>query len=55
MKDHTSHDVVLLCPRCHQHSNLFDLRLREKLAIECEAPFAEKSGDNKKVEIPYLK
>lgn len=55
MKDHTSHDIVLLCPRCHQLSNSFDFRLRAKLAQECSAPFAEKRGTTKTNEVPRLK
>lgn len=54
MKDHTSHDVVLLCRRCHQISNLHDTHLREKLAHECGAPFATKNT-NQTVEIPRLR
>lgn len=55
MKDHTSHDVVLLCPRCHQISNMQDLRLREQLAIECDAPFTSKNTNVKEIEVPHLK
>jgi len=38
MKDHQSHDVLLLCVRCHQLSNLHDASLRNSLALECSAP-----------------
>lgn len=55
MKDHTSHDVLLLCPRCHQLSNASDQKIREKLAIQCDAPFTEKEGATKTVEIPRLR
>lgn len=55
MKDHTSHDVVLLCPRCHQISNMHDLHLREQLAEECDAPFSSKNANLKEVEVPRLK
>lgn len=55
MKDHTSHDVLLLCPQCHQISNIHDLRLREKLALECDAPFPAKATNMKTVEVPRLK
>ncbi|XP_048004683.1 exonuclease 3'-5' domain-containing protein 2 isoform X2 [Leguminivora glycinivorella] len=44
MKDHSSHDVVLLCARCHQLSNTLDLRMRETLARKCHAPLS--SGKN---------
>lgn len=54
MKDHTSHDVVLLCPRCHQISNMHDSHLRDKLAIECDAPITAKNSNMKTLEIPRL-
>merc|ERR1712240_19556 len=38
MKDHQSHDVLLMCVRCHQRSNMYDADLRKKLSEECNAP-----------------
>ncbi|KAL3222588.1 hypothetical protein MRX96_028369 [Rhipicephalus microplus] len=38
MKNHISHDILLLCLRCHQISNLRDGDLRRALAEECNAP-----------------
>lgn len=38
MKDHSSHDVLLLCSVCHQRSNILDQGIREKLARVCSAP-----------------
>ncbi|XP_012223059.1 exonuclease 3'-5' domain-containing protein 2 [Linepithema humile] len=38
MKAHQSHDVLLLCPACHEISNNHDLQLRRKLADMCDAP-----------------
>ncbi|EZA55697.1 Exonuclease 3'-5' domain-containing protein [Ooceraea biroi] len=38
MKAHQSHDVLLLCPPCHEISNSHDLQLRRKLADMCDAP-----------------
>jgi len=43
MKDHQSHDVLLMCVRCHQVSNLHDSRLRQQLADECGAPITSTS------------
>lgn len=40
MKAHQSHDVLLLCPKCHEISNLHDLELRKTLADMCSAPLA---------------
>lgn len=55
MKEHISHDVLLLCVQCHQRSNITDLKLREKLAVLCEAPIPSKDGETKFIELPHLK
>lgn len=55
LKDHTSHDVLLLCPECHQNSNLFDLIMREQLVNLCNAPIAAKDGGHRSMEDPVLK
>lgn len=44
MKDHTSHDVLLLCPVCHQRSNVADLAMRHRLATLADAPFTGSNG-----------
>ncbi|GFS01716.1 exonuclease 3'-5' domain-containing protein 2 [Elysia marginata] len=38
LKDHSSHDVLLLCTACHRRSCDFDAQLRLRLAQECNAP-----------------
>lgn len=38
MRDHQSHDILLMCVQCHQRSNLHDYDLRHALAEECNAP-----------------
>ena len=38
MKDHQSHDVLLMCVSCHQKSNLYDADVRRYLAELCDAP-----------------
>lgn len=38
MKDHTSHDILLLCLPCHQQSNYYDCLFRRQLADEYHAP-----------------
>ncbi|XP_071452462.1 exonuclease 3'-5' domain-containing protein 2 isoform X2 [Hetaerina americana] len=38
MKSRQSHDVLLLCINCHVRSNCIDLKLRQKLAEDCQAP-----------------
>ncbi|CAH2103071.1 unnamed protein product [Euphydryas editha] len=43
MKDHSSHDVVLLCAECHQRSNVRDQLVRESLAARCGAPLAPRA------------
>lgn len=55
MKEHISHDVLLLCVHCHQKSNITDLKLRKKLAALCEAPISSKDGDTKFIELPHIK
>lgn len=54
MKDHTSHDVLLLCTQCHQVSNMADLNLRYELADLCDAPI-QNGANAKLVEIESLK
>ncbi|CAN8025827.1 unnamed protein product [Ixodes persulcatus] len=41
MKHHISHDILLLCVRCHQLSNMRDMTLRYALAQECNAPIKD--------------
>ncbi|KAM7362483.1 exonuclease 3'-5' domain-containing 2 isoform 2-T2 [Cochliomyia hominivorax] len=55
MKSHTSHDVLLLCPTCHQLSNNSDLKVRHRLGEMCDAPLTNKEGASKLKEIPELK
>ncbi|XP_051156640.1 exonuclease 3'-5' domain-containing protein 2 [Leptopilina boulardi] len=38
MKAHQSHDVLLLCPSCHEVSNYHDVELRRRLSQMCDAP-----------------
>ncbi|XP_072425361.1 exonuclease 3'-5' domain-containing protein 2 isoform X2 [Chiloscyllium punctatum] len=38
MKDHNSHDVLLLCTACHATSNYYDNVLKQQLAAEFNAP-----------------
>ncbi|XP_067847345.1 exonuclease 3'-5' domain-containing protein 2 isoform X2 [Heptranchias perlo] len=38
MKDHNSHDVLLLCTACHAASNYYDNVLKQQLAEELSAP-----------------
>ena len=47
MRDHQSHDVLLFCPDCHKTGNLYDLALRQELAVMCNAPIG--SEENVKV------
>ncbi|XP_063890893.1 exonuclease 3'-5' domain-containing protein 2 [Helicoverpa armigera] len=52
MKEHSSHDVVLLCTTCHQQSNMRDLAMRGRLADLCDAPLATgvRNGSSKFLE-----
>lgn len=47
MKSKTSHDVVLLCVECNIRSNLYDLKIRQLLEEECEAPIKSNLKDDK--------
>ena len=47
MRDHQSHDVLLMCINCHQESNLHDFGLRKVLEAECDAPIG--TADDVKV------
>lgn len=38
MKDHNSHDILLLCTSCHAASNVHDSFLKQQLADEFAAP-----------------
>lgn len=38
MKDHNSHDILLLCTSCHATSNVYDGLLKQQLAEEFAAP-----------------
>lgn len=44
MKDHNSHDVLLLCTACHAISNYYDNHLKQKLAEELGAPIGCEEG-----------
>ena len=54
LKDHLSHDVLLLCPPCHLASSQFDEQLKMELSEQYNAP----SGSYKNIkyiEIPELR
>ncbi|KAJ8735084.1 hypothetical protein PYW08_014334 [Mythimna loreyi] len=55
MKEHSSHDVVLLCARCHQLSNMHDLAVRESLARDVGAPLPSEKSAKKSYEDPVRK
>lgn len=44
LKEHSSHDVLLMCVPCHMDSTQHDLVLRYQLAEECNAPIDQGSG-----------
>ncbi|OXB74881.1 UNVERIFIED_CONTAM: hypothetical protein H355_017156 [Colinus virginianus] len=44
MKDHNSHDVLLLCTSCHAISNYYDNHLKQRLAEEFGAPIGSEEG-----------
>ncbi|XP_053680516.1 exonuclease 3'-5' domain-containing protein 2 [Anopheles nili] len=54
MKEHVSHDVLLLCADCHQRSNIVDERLRQELATLCEAPLSGQKNGSKEIRIEAM-
>ncbi|XP_053330562.1 exonuclease 3'-5' domain-containing protein 2 [Spea bombifrons] len=44
MKDHNSHDVLLLCTSCHAVSNYHDTSLKQRLSEEFSAPIGCEEG-----------
>lgn len=52
MKEHTSHDVLLLCVHCHQISNMADLNLRLELSKLCDAPLSSQDGGAREFYLP---
>ncbi|XP_008487602.1 exonuclease 3'-5' domain-containing protein 2 [Diaphorina citri] len=44
MKDRRSHDVLLMCYRCHMRSNMKDQAMRKSLARLCNAPLDSKTN-----------
>ncbi|XP_028925491.1 exonuclease 3'-5' domain-containing protein 2 isoform X1 [Ornithorhynchus anatinus] len=44
MKDHNSHDVLLLCTACHAVSNYYDNHFKRRLAQEFRAPIGSEEG-----------
>ncbi|KAM9777778.1 exonuclease 3'-5' domain-containing protein 2 [Neosynchiropus ocellatus] len=44
MKDHNSHDILLLCTSCHAASNVHDSFLKQRLAQEFLAPQGSEEG-----------
>jgi len=51
LKDHISHDILLLCVPCHQTSELHDLRLKEDIAEKYVVPL----NNTKMIEDKQLK
>ena len=43
MKDHHSHDILLMCPECHRLSTFYDDKLRKELANKYNAPLGKQS------------
>uniref|UniRef100_A0A182JVH6 Exonuclease 3'-5' domain-containing protein 2 n=1 Tax=Anopheles christyi TaxID=43041 RepID=A0A182JVH6_9DIPT len=54
MKEHVSHDVLLLCADCHQRSSMCDERLRQELAELCNAPLPGQKNGTKEIRIESM-
>ncbi|XP_052831593.1 exonuclease 3'-5' domain-containing protein 2 [Octopus bimaculoides] len=55
MKDHVSHDILLMCPTCHQKACLSDVTLRQKLAEECDAPLTAGTVNKSLIDVDLAK
>ena len=44
MKDHISHDILLMCMSCHQQATMYGDQLKKKLAEEYQAPLSYSSN-----------
>ena len=42
MRNHQSHDILLMCIPCHKLGGFYDLGLRRKLGEICNAPVSDK-------------
>jgi len=42
MRNHQSHDILLMCIPCHQLGGFYDFSLRQKLGEMCNAPISDK-------------
>ncbi|XP_041764587.1 exonuclease 3'-5' domain-containing protein 2 [Anopheles merus] len=54
MKEHVSHDVLLLCADCHQRSSMYDERLRQELAELCNAPLPGQKNGTKEIRLESM-
>jgi len=45
MKEHKSHDVLLLCASCHQRSNLHDSQLKQSLMRRVSLDASDKTNN----------
>ncbi|XP_050715029.1 exonuclease 3'-5' domain-containing protein 2-like isoform X2 [Eriocheir sinensis] len=50
LKDHQSHDIVLLCIKCHRVSNAHDTVLKDTLARECNVPLGREASQKVRVD-----
>lgn len=49
LQDHKSHDILLLCLKCHTVCSNHDISLKQHLAIKCDAPI----GTERDVKVCY--
>nr|XP_040573882.1 exonuclease 3'-5' domain-containing protein 2-like [Lepeophtheirus salmonis] len=55
MRDHQSHDVLLLCFLCHKTWGLKDLQLRRKLSKHCNAPLSTQLNETESLDVMEVK
>ncbi|XP_039283645.1 exonuclease 3'-5' domain-containing protein 2 [Nilaparvata lugens] len=54
MKDHCSHDVLLLCFECHIRNSHYEQELKNSLAAECNAPLSNTKENRQRLELPDI-
>lgn len=50
LKDHKSHDILLLCIECHTVCNTHENNVKNELSLKCEAPIGTERGVKTKLD-----
>ena len=55
MRNHQSHDILLMCIPCHKLGGFYDLGLRRKLGEMCNAPVSDKEDSKMLIDMEAKK